>query len=228
MSALNPSSPTELEALLDDQLTQIVVATGGNGRPINLPALLAAFGPERPCPALALPRGRSLINVAITSKSLAVLQAYLDAGADPNGGIALSMAVHYDRPDLCEALLQAGADPQQAHKSQPVSPLNEAASRPAPDTLRALLAHGADPNAPDPRGELPLCACWTIENARLLIEAGGDPRIANRFGDTPEESALLRGEQELAAFFSSQVQARALAESTPEPSTAQPAPRRAL
>lgn len=89
-------------------------------------------------------------------------------------------------------------------------PLHWAAEH-EPETTRLLLSRGANPNSRnlksgDFEGFTPLHMCASqrqesVEVAKLLLEAGADPRLLDARGETPHQTAIRCGHRRMAAFL---------------------------
>lgn len=118
----------------------------------DIPALRRLAGDAWPDASDA--SGTSYLLLAIYHGPLALVQALLAAGADPNASVSdgfpsLFAAINRSAPDQLEvlaALLAAGADVQQRGVND-YTALHHAVCRDAPDIAQMLLAHGADPEA---------------------------------------------------------------------------------
>ncbi|XP_061636359.1 cyclin-dependent kinase 4 inhibitor C isoform X2 [Phyllopteryx taeniolatus] len=107
---------------------------------------------------------------------------------------------------VVEALLEAGADPNLRDPVLGLTVTHDAAREGFADTLRALLAHGADANLADVRGKLPLHSAakrGRVDAVRVLLGATADPLKVNRDGQTAEQLALLHGWNDTAACIHS-------------------------
>ncbi len=126
------------------------------------------------------------------------------------GGETVMHAAAVSTIDLLQALIAAGGDCDRAN-ARGASPLHFAAAQkdiggPGPGAITLLTQCGADPNRQDERGATPLHAVFrtvdTSLNPKLhalsplnggerydvmeaLLEAGADPKIRDRNGDTP-------------------------------------------
>jgi hypothetical protein len=147
-------------------------------RPASLADLESAvlrndvYGVRRAAAAAGL-RGRqdgagvlllSLARVAKSPEQLPVLEALLNAGADPNGG--------YGAKPLEDAIRRAGG----------------------PKTVELLLAAGADPNLRNPIGDPIFFAATDsrvdVEVLRMLIDRGATVNIRSQSGDTALRRAV--------------------------------------
>jgi len=126
-------------------------------------------------------------------------------GADPDranryGDSPLHFAVGW--PEMRTALLEAGADANLAHLKSGTTPLMGAAAAPEAESLRQFLEAGASAEALDAqgrnafhylaqrhpfseRGDPEPLARELLACAERLLEAGGDPRLADATGTTP-------------------------------------------
>src|SRR5581483_2924379 len=95
--------------------------------------------------------------VAVT-RSLALAEALLDAGADPNDGVTLPLAAGSGDIAALELLSAHGANPNHPWATDGGAPLYEILHwAPSADGARWLLAHGAHPDPVfAPNGETPL------------------------------------------------------------------------
>ncbi|KRE94439.1 hypothetical protein ASG87_17705 [Frateuria sp. Soil773] len=136
--------------------------------------------------------GVTLLEWALLQKNLAGLRALLDAGARPGqpgigGATVLHMAAMADDPAYLRLLLDHGADPNAPHGSTGAPPLAAALMNPREDAFDLLLAHHADPNRADHLGNTPLHVAAQVHKTAAvlrLLEAGADPALRNRRGDT--------------------------------------------
>ena len=111
---------------------------------------------------------------------------------------------------VVEALLRKRANPNETlRRACPILWLNKAASVLAicgrfgnKETMGALLRAQADPNKQDQRGLSPLLYvavyCDNLDEARLLLEAGADPRIATHASMNAFQNASIMGASKIA------------------------------
>ena len=138
--------------------------------------------------------------------SLPLAETLLEAGADPNDGVTLTLAASGGNIAALELLHARGADANHPWATDGATPLHAILhwSR-AADGVRWLLAHGADP---DPvfagSGETPLhvvAAHWDAALAEDLVGRGADIARARADGRTPYAIAELNGNREVAAWL---------------------------
>ena len=139
---------------------------------------------------------------AMTNENLAVLQALLDAGANPdakgsNDRTPLHEAVTFnEHPAGIQALLDAGANPD-AKDSAGATPLHQAA-RSSTNTavMQALLDAGANVNTRTSNDWTPLhYAALRKDNAavlQFLLAAGADINARTSEGETPLDVATRK------------------------------------
>lgn len=109
----------------------------------------------------------------------------------------LSVAASQRRPAILEALLNAGADPQLCDRGR-AKPLHHAARICDPHALETLLAHGANPNAGNACGETALhilgeggTGRFALVCVQILIRHGAELEPRCRQGRTPLLTACL-------------------------------------
>jgi ankyrin repeat protein len=124
-------------------------------------------------------------------------------GADSSGNSTLSEAVRERRVQVVDALLNAGADPNAANVAG-ITPLMTAVSFDPESTaiLQRLLDAGAVVDAPDNRGKTALM--WAAgygrkEAVMLLLQHGANPGLRDDSGRTP---AAMTGNSKEAADLS--------------------------
>ena len=214
-AAESNGNPAVVQALLDAgaepkaRTTHALTALGlaaGNNESVEVLRILLATGGDvdaacGTCPPIPLH------EAACSNGNPAILQALLDAGADPNARTGRgSTALHAAMRDMCvwqrdnegdivRLLLARGADPNAATIDGD-TPLHVAASSISDNAavLATLLAAGADPNAREhDDGGTPLHLS-AFEGrpamARLLVGAGANVDARDGNGRTPAHWAL--------------------------------------
>lgn len=153
------------------------------------PAARAGKGGDAQSEALALSLLRSKkmafdVNSffgALSERDPAVVQAYLDAGMDPNG------RADQDGDSPLSFLLRAGA----------CSPMQRPTSAAVKEIVTRLLARGADVNLADSHGNTILMAAamggCDRETMGLLLKAGAKPDAKNSAGLSAFEMGLYSG-----------------------------------
>lgn len=115
------------------------------------------------------------------------------AGRDPDargrdGATLLVQAIVDGQRDSALALLDAGADPDLPARGGE-TPVHAAAFARDPALLALVLARGGTPDVANPTtGATPLMAAILgpgVDRVGALLDAGADPAIADRLGDTP-------------------------------------------
>lgn len=140
------------------------------------------------------------------SRSLPLVLALLDAGADPSDGVTLPMAASAGDIPVLEALLAHGADVDQRWATDGSTSLYAILnwSR-TPDGAVWLLEHGADPNAVfAENGETPLhvvARAWTVPLAEALLAHGAELGRPRADGRTPYAVAELNGNRAVADWL---------------------------
>ena len=142
-------------------------------------------------------------------RALPLVQALLDAGANPNDGVTLPLAASAGDLPVLEALHAHGAVVDQAWATDGATSLYAILNwSHTPDGAVWLLEHGADPNARfAENGETPLHAvarAWDVPLAEAMVAHGADiaPRRAD--GRTPYAVAELNGNRALADWLLAQ------------------------
>ncbi len=171
----------------------------------------------------------SNLGIADTKTTTTDYTSQINQAVDKDGRTALLTALDvYQRWDLeldkVESLLAAGADPNIANNDG-YTPLMAASYHWLKKEMKLLLEHGADPNAKDKRGHTALYyfmhhvgdqfanesymeikhdAIWMqelISAASLLIEAGADINMADKYDRTPLIFAARRGYTRLVKYL---------------------------
>jgi ankyrin repeat protein len=140
------------------------------------------------------------------ARSLPLVEALLDAGADPNDGVTLPLAASAGDIPVLEALLSHGANVDQAWATDGAASLYAILnwSR-TPDGAVWLLAHGADPNAVfAENGETPLHVVareWDVPLAEAMVAHGAEIGHPRADGRTPYAVAELNGNRAVADWL---------------------------
>jgi len=139
-------------------------------------------------------------------RSLPLVQALLDAGADPNDGVTLPLAASAGDIPVLEALRARGANVDQAWATDGATSLYAILnwSR-TPEGVIWLLEHGADPNAVfAENGETPLhvvARAWDVPLAEAIVAHGADIEHKRADGRTPYAVAELNGNRAVADWL---------------------------
>jgi len=139
-------------------------------------------------------------------RSLPLVAALLDAGADPNDGVTLPLAASAGDIPVLEALRARGANVDQAWASDGATALYAILnwSR-TPDGALWLLAQGADPNAVfAENGETPLhvaARAWDVPLVEAMVARGADIERKRADGRTPYAVAELNGNRAVADWL---------------------------
>ena len=148
----------------------------------------------------------TVLHSAAVYSTPEVIRLLIDEGADTDpftafGFSPLHLAVSYDvAVENIHALLDGGADIEARMWStdkQPdnkgMTPLHAAAAEGAPEAVIALLERGAKIEATDGQfGITPLhaAASASLENTRILIQAGANIKAETKKGETPLHVAV--------------------------------------
>lgn len=154
----------------------------------------AAFREEREKKTAHLLRGAAradAVQRAIATIRQPGIKPHLNE-PDAKGNTALGLAAENGDADIVEALLEAGADPNQGDGRNQEVPLYLAASNDHPRVVEKLLRAGADLKREDNNigyAALTEAADWgDVGMVKMLLDAGADPRIK---GENSRRSPML-------------------------------------
>jgi len=139
-------------------------------------------------------------------RSLPLVEALLEGGADPNDGVTLPLAASAGDIPVLEALRARGANVDQAWATDGATSLYAILnwSR-TPEGVMWLLEHGADPNALfAENGETPLhvvARAWDVPLAEAMVAHGADIERKRADGRTPYAVAELNGNRAVADWL---------------------------
>ena len=139
-------------------------------------------------------------------RSHPLVEALLDAGADPNDGVTLPLAASAGDIPVLELLRAHGAKVDQAWATDGATALYAILnwSR-TPEGVLWLLAHGADPNAVfAENGETPLhvaARAWDVPLVEAMVARGADIERKRTDGRTPYAVAELNGNRAVADWL---------------------------
>ena len=139
-------------------------------------------------------------------RSLPLVEALLEGGADPNDGVTLPLAASAGDIPVLEALRARGANVDQAWATDGATSLYAILnwSR-TPEGVMWLLEHGADPNAMfAENGETPLhvvARAWDVPLAEAMVAHGADVERKRADGRTPYAVAELNGNRAVADWL---------------------------
>jgi ankyrin repeat protein len=139
-------------------------------------------------------------------RSLPLVEALLDSGADPNDGVTLPLAASAGDIPVLDALRAHGADVNQAWATDGSTALYAILnwSR-TPGGVLWLLAHGADPDSVfAENGETALhvvARAWDVPLAEAMVARGADIERKRTDGRTPYAVAELNGNRAVADWL---------------------------
>lgn len=137
------------------------------------------------------------------ARALPLVEALLDAGADPNDGVTFPLSASAGDIPVLEELFAHGAKVDQPWATDGSTSLYAILgwSR-TPDGAVWLLEHGADPNAVfKENGETPLHAAargWDVTLAQRMLDRGAELDKRRTDGRTPYAVAELSGNRAVA------------------------------
>jgi ankyrin repeat protein len=137
---------------------------------------------------------------------LPLAAALLEAGADPNDGVTVTIAASGGDVAALDLLYAHGANPNHPWATDGSTPLYATLTWSDPlDGARWLLDHGADPNAVfAPNGETPLHVVarrGSVELAAALVQHGASPTRPRGDGRTPYAVAATAGNDSVAGWL---------------------------
>ena len=155
-----------------------------------------------------------LLEIALQSKQMAIVDLLIDAGYEINlRDWYVLVGQGPKRFDtLVKGFLAKGRDINalQKHRRGMWTPLHWVAQRGLTNGVACLLANGADPNVTDDKGQTPLhfIAQKGVgkNQAKLLIEHGADPDARDDAGQTPLDYAKKAKRKTVATFLTELVQ----------------------
>ena len=155
-----------------------------------------------------------LLEIALQSKQMAIVDLLIDAGYEINlRDWYVLVGQGPKRFDtLVKGFLAKGRDINalQKHRRGMWTPLHWVAQRGLTNGVACLLANGADPNVTDDKGQTPLhfIAQKGVgkNQAKLLIEHGADPNARDDAGQTPLDYAKKAKRKTVATFLTELVQ----------------------
>lgn len=147
-----------------------------------------------------------LWGAVMVVRSLPLAAALLDADADPNDGVTLTLAASAANIPALDLLLRYGADVSHPWATDGSAPLYAILHwTRSVDGVRWLLDHGADPDPVfPPNGETPLHAAaeaWDVPLVEELVRRGADVRRRRADGRTPYAVAELNGNRVVADWL---------------------------
>lgn len=155
------------------------------------------------------PNGNTVLHGACASGHSRVVEMLLEHGADVNatnnnGRSPLHTAVAEGSRDTAQLLLKRGAKVD-ARDWNGWTPLYEACAKADVGTARLLLQHGADVNARDDVARQTALHAAAMDGsepiATLLLEWDADINAKDRVGLTPEQTAIIRGNETTAEIL---------------------------
>jgi ankyrin repeat protein len=138
------------------------------------------------------------LQVAVFKGYERIVNALLDAGADPNaldeaklGSPPLKYACQINREDIARLLLERGADVNGTSQESPLTPIQFCCSMGYESLVHTLVSFNAAIDAPYPK----VCALDRAANkghlsiVTYLLDHGADPNFDNEFGTLLQDAA---------------------------------------
>jgi len=147
-----------------------------------------------------------LWGAVLVVQSLALARALLEAGANPNDGVTLTLAASMHDVSALELLQEFGVNPDGPWATDGSAALYAILHWADTDEgARWLVEHGADPDPVfESTGETPLhlvAARWSADLAELLVRHGADPSRQRADGRAPYAIALMSGNAGVAEWL---------------------------
>ncbi len=151
-------------------------------------------------------RRAALWGATCVTRLLPLAEALLDAGADPNDGVTLSLAASGGDLAALELLQEHGADVNQPWATDGSASLYAILTwAETMDGVSWLLEHGANPEPVfSANGETPLHVAarrWNVELTQQLVARGADVTRRRADGRTPRAVAELNGNRAVADWL---------------------------
>lgn len=147
-----------------------------------------------------------LWSACFVAHNLELARVLLEAGANPNDGVTLTIAAGTDDRPVLELLARHGADVNSTWASDGSCVLYAFMSWGRhPGGIRWLLEHGAKPDVVfAANGETPLhqaAARWGVDTVEALVTHGADVNRRRGDGRTPYAIAVLSGNEAVANWL---------------------------
>lgn len=145
------------------------------------------------------------VDLLFHQRTSSELRAFVRSQAASPDDLAdwLCVAIARQHLAVVEALLGEGADPNRIAPGRRRAAVHVAVEHEAPELLRIVARHGGDVNRPDRSGMTPLHLAVDVEVGRVsddvrhasasltrvLLELGADPEVCDATGRTPAQWA---------------------------------------